>query len=415
MVIKHPCKTIHPLAQARIRQNLTQKQLAEACGLGEATIKRMEQGQTVGSTSRRLVCAFFQESALELGLIPDTGSMTTEEGNEMKRRELLKVAGLISGAFLSVPPELLHLPQLWEHAAKAVSPACVSEETLPLYQSQLELCWRLSNGKDLDALAQILPATLPAVIAAAQRSTPLQTRAARLTSIGYQLSYVLASNKEDFAQALIACQKAYDYATLANDPELQVLSLVREGVVYLYRKQPHKTLQALKRATPLKERVSPLLQARLASALAEAHGKVGHDEAVQYMHTAYEVFPTRTDTSAPPFLHFDQASLPLHEGLMLLDLGKYTDAEKAFNKIDGLHPKLPLSERSRIDVLNQQALVAFKLQKLEAFETFMSEAITSASTLRSDLRLSEAWVVYAQARLQWKQEPRIQQLAAKFR
>lgn len=59
---------VHPLRLARIQQDLTQEELAEATKLGLSTIRRAEQGFPINAKSRRLLCAYFGKTSQELGL-----------------------------------------------------------------------------------------------------------------------------------------------------------------------------------------------------------------------------------------------------------------------------------------------------------------------------------------------------------
>ncbi len=114
------------------------------------------------------------------------------------------------------------------------------------------------------------------------------------------------------------------------------------------------------------------------------------------------------------YIHFSKSGLYLHEGLALLDLRKPGEALDAFLHIDGLHPKMEISERSRIDVLNQQAMAAGTKGDLEQFRLYMETAVISALKLGSDLRYSEAWDIYKHVQGIWGDEPQVQTLSYLF-
>lgn len=81
---------IHPLRAKREAHNLTREQLAQemiarGIGLGPATIKRAERGESIGPDSRRRLCKFFGCSSEELGFVSFEDSSGENEGEEVKR------------------------------------------------------------------------------------------------------------------------------------------------------------------------------------------------------------------------------------------------------------------------------------------------------------------------------------------
>jgi tetratricopeptide (TPR) repeat protein len=193
--------------------------------------------------------------------------------------------------------------------------------------------------------------------------------------------------------------------------------LVRQGVTFLHRRSPFQTLESYQEALQHVKDVSPLLRARLYAGLAEVEGKLGMEqEARRSIGLAFDSFPSdvKNDPSAL-YVHFGQASLYLHEGLALLDLHKPEEALEALVKVDGLHPKMAVSERSRVDFLNQQALAAGQVKDLDQFSLYIEAAVTSAKALGSDLRLSEAWDIYRRTQGQWGNEQQIKELAELFK
>jgi transcriptional regulator with XRE-family HTH domain/tetratricopeptide (TPR) repeat protein len=62
-------KSSHPLRSARTRYNLTIEQLAREASVSAATIWRAEHNHSINAESRRRLCAYFDMTALDLGLI----------------------------------------------------------------------------------------------------------------------------------------------------------------------------------------------------------------------------------------------------------------------------------------------------------------------------------------------------------
>src|SRR5262249_6343667 len=141
---------------------------------------------------------------------------------------------------------------------------------------------------------------------------------------------------------------------------------IRQGVVALHRKRPAQTLHLDLEAAQYASALSPLLRTRLYASLAEVQGKLGQEqEARKSINLAFENFPAHPDQDpVAHYIHFSQSGLFLHQGLALLDLHKPEEALNALLQVDGLNPKIVVSERSRIDFLNQQALASVALGDL---------------------------------------------------
>ncbi len=318
---------------------------------------------------------------------------------------------------------VLHLVQLSQRrtdkqdlTSALARPSDMDASTLDHFEKLTVLCWSLSNGGSLDAVKQLLPTFLPQLSAFAQQLSDYQKTSACLASQGYQLAYVIASHREDFNAALTACEQAHYYGKVAQDANLQVAALIRQGVTFLNRKRPYQTLEAYQQALQLADNVSPLVRTRLYAGLAEVHGKLQNEqEALRSIVLAQDSFPDDPQRDpASLYIHFPYSSVFLHEGLALLDLHRPGQAAKVLEQVDGLHPKMEISERSRLDLLNQQALAAGQQGDLDQFDKYMEEAITSAHRLGSELRLSEAWDIFIRMRDQWRYEPRIQSLGSFF-
>ena len=75
---------MHPLKKARRdHHNLTQQQLADFTGLTRSTIERAERGEPVSLYTRQKLCAYFDKTAQELGLVSEEqAAMKRNQGNE---------------------------------------------------------------------------------------------------------------------------------------------------------------------------------------------------------------------------------------------------------------------------------------------------------------------------------------------
>lgn len=345
-------------------------------------------------------------------------SFIQQQGNDMDktRRLIAQVMAAAGAAFLgNMQPLLATEPWLRVRQA-ATQPSSLDIETLLSFRKLTEACWHLSNGSEFKYIEQLLPSYLPHISAFAQQSSQYQQIAASIASQGYLLNYIVASNREDFKDALVYCQQARMYAQIAHDRNLEVVALLRQGVVGLHRKRPYQTLEAYEEALPFVEEVSPLVRTRLYASLCEVQGKLGMEqEARRSIGLAQESLPDAPGKDlAAPYIHFSKSGLYLHEGLALLDLHQPEEALDVLLQIDGLHPKLDISERSRIDVLNQQARAAGDQGDLEQFKLYLESAVASALKLGSELRYSEAWDTYKHVYDRKGYEPQVSSLAGLF-
>lgn len=339
-----------------------------------------------------------------------------EQGDDMDkiRRLILRATGVVGIAFVT-PFEQLLEAEPWKRITQAITkPSSIGVDTLIPFQKLTEACWQMSNGSELNTVEQLLPTYLPQLSVLAQQTSEYQQVAAGIASQSYLLSYVVASHREEFKLALDSCKKARTYAQTAHDPNLEAIALIRQGVIGLRCKRPYQALDAYQEALRFVDRVSPLVRARLYANLCEVQGKLGMEqEARRSIGMAQESFPTHPATDpASLYIHFSKSGLYLHEGLALIDLHQPDAALNVLSNIDGLSPKLEISERSRIDVLNQQALAAGVSGKLEQFGSYLEGAVTSARKFGSDMLYSESWDVYTRVQTLYPHESKINSLFA---
>ncbi len=440
----------HPLRTLRERQNFSIQDLAEATSLSKRTILRAEQGYSLHPESRRILCNYFGKSPQELGLLPSISEGRSEQivlyvpgsssehdhldilqkpgflrevekymtHEDISRRTLLqKLLSLVSLTIptLSLTGDLL-FPEADQRLSKAIhDPTALNEATITHYEQLTSLCWQLSERDGLGLIEQLLPSYLPALSTLAKQQGKYQIRMASIAAQSYLLSYVIALHREDFQRALSYCQQARSFGQLARDPNLEVISLLRQGNVYLYLHSPWRTLESYQEALPQVSDISPLVQTRLYAVMAEVQGKLGTEADVRVsMGAAYNVFPSDTKNDpAAQYIHFSQSGLYLHEGLAFLNLHQGKQAAVVLEQVNGLSPKLPISERSRIDILVQQSWAASQIGDLDMFCTHIDAAIASARRLGSDLLLSEAWECYSRQG-QWKDEQQFKGLGEHF-
>lgn len=427
------------LRQQRLMRGWSQKRLADqlyemsegdgGAGINADMVSKWERGEKQPRPYyQEKLCMLFGTTADQLGFLAIRATSTASEIPELgagdyvmtnhfdpKRRRLLQLLGA-TGPALLLPNSFLNSDS-WERLTHATNkPHDIDQATLNNYEKLIQTCWQLSNKNSLDSVEQILQISLPAISALAEHPSVHQQQAASLASQGHQLAYVVTSHREDFSSSLQHTNSAKLFGERAKDPNLLVSSLVRQGVTFLHRRNPFKALESYQEASQYVNDISPLLRTRLYAALAEVQGKLSMEQdARRSVGQANESFSASSeDDPTSVYIHFSESSLYLHEGLALLDLHKPAEAMKAFMKVDGLRPRLIVSERSRVDFLNQQAMAAGQLRDLDQFKVYLENAVISARALGSELRLSEAWDVFKHTQSIWGNDPQINILAQIF-
>lgn len=98
------------------------------------------------------------------------------------------------------------------------------------------------------------------------------------------------------------------------------------------------------------------------------------------------------------------------EGLNHLLFDAPEQAERAFARIDGLHPKLSILEKVRAGLLNYQAETFTALRDMEQACAYLEAAIQVAAAIGSKVRLQDSLAVFRQMWSLWRSERPVQAL-----
>jgi hypothetical protein len=130
---------------------------------------------------------------------------------------------------------------------------------------------------------------------------------------------------------------------------------------------------------------------------------------------AYDTFPNDFEHD-PAFLYADSglSVLYMYDGLTRLDLDQPQAALEAFNKVDGLAPKIPIGESTRLEFINLQAKAATVMRDRDASSMYIEAAMEQAKALDSQWGRTVAWEVYQQMRLVWPGDAKVKELAELF-
>lgn len=444
----------HPLRSVRESLNLSIDGLAEATGVSARTILRAEQGHVLQPGSRRLLCQFFSKSAEELGLLPQqqrqaqringalrlpvafaaTASqrdpiivVVTEEqaaallgDTDMKNRfdesrRALVWQMLVAGATLTTAPHSVLDTDLLERLVKVfTNPARVDEPTIVYLEQLIAGYWQKSNESQAEVVEQALPFYLPKLTSLAHQSSPFQRRAAHLAAQGY----ILAAEVD---RANVGAMKAYAgqgvlYAQIAEDSNILAAALKQQATMYLVDKAPDLALHKYLEALPLAGKISPLLRSRLYLGLASAYARCGslhRQDAQRYLGLARDGFPERPE-SDPNYLYTvcGRSVLHLYEALTYTDLHQPDDAWLSLNQVDGIQPKLPTPESTRIEIINLQARTAAAQGNMEQSIAYWLAGIDAASKQGYSIWQEEATDVYSYLCECWPGEQQVKALAS---
>jgi len=172
---------------------------------------------------------------------------------------------------------------------------------------------------------------------------------------------------------------------------LQVAALMHLGSTFYYHKEAKKALQVYQEGLPYIDDVAPQLRSRVYIGLGTASALCKQKQnALRYLHLTQEAFPQHPEDD-PTFLYteFGLSSLYMFEGWIYLDLNEhYPDAGypeqalHAFARVEKYLPKMIVSERVRIEIINHRAKVAVALKNMEDCCSYLEQASNGAKMLQ---------------------------------
>ncbi len=298
-----------------------------------------------------------------------------------------------------------------------IDPLLHDEEILSICSVSLPILWRLFFDGQLSEVQLVLPNYISRLALLTREPSTYQQQAADLESKAHQLACMLLLQEQDYGTALLHVDQALQCADIADDVNLKVASLIRKALVYRYihlhlRKYPYHMLAVYQEAAQYASFVSPLLQGRVYTGLAEAHSQMKQEyEARHALEIAYKIFPEQPQND-PNFssTHF---KLPeKFEAIMYLNLQQ---ARNAWIHLEGVDHVVPMTVvPDRIELSLDQAKASLLLEDLEQCCKYLEFAATSATTFGSHLRTREAHSIYRQIPIKWSDEQHVKALADYF-
>lgn len=328
-------------------------------------------------------------------------SVRAEEEQLSRRQVITALIGAPAAAFCTRQGDALSLLRV--------------EEILSVCASHIPLCWQLYFEGGQQEVERVLPDYIVQLSTLARYPSVYQQRAASLLSQAYQLSSLLATQRQNYGAALLSARQALCYGELAADLSLQLASCIRQALVYFYVKRPRQRLQSYQQSLQMAPHCSPLLQGRTYIGLAEVLSKLGDEqEARHFLELAQQVFPTRVEEDPNfAYTHFSLTSLADLEGLMYLNLEQPELAWRAFGRAERI---VPLGTAPvRLELTVRQAAASCALGELEEASRCLRAALPMARELGSYLRVDEAYEVYERMLDTWGEESRVRELDELFR
>ena len=305
----------------------------------------------------------------------------------------------------------------------------VLEEFLPECTASITACWHLMRGNGLATVAEQLPQFLPALEMLAKQPSRYQKTAAHLAAQGCLLMGLVALHRLDLRARESYNRQAEYYSTISDDQTLHVTVLSDLACSFYYQKKVNNALSVYDKAITIisqsDNQLPSLLQSKVFVLAAASYAQAGQGQtALRYLGKAHESFTNRAD-AVPIFFDYGIFSLFLCEGQTYRYLGDhaadrgmlnrshvlYNAGASALEQIRKLDPTITDRERTRIEIINNQATIAMALGEMEMFQNYLKAGAEGAKKLGSEKRKQEAVANWRAARQRWPHEAAIADLA----
>ena len=306
--------------------------------------------------------------------------------------------------------------------ADASGAAAATEVFLSRSAASVTSCWHLLKGADLPAVDQMLSSYLVNLEGIARQHSKYQSAAARLASQAHRISGIVALHRNQLRLREAHCKQALHYATIASDASSQASAIISLASTYYYTSEPARAAVVYEKALELEAGMPPLQRSRVRAELSVAYGQLRREqEAIRSAGVAEELYPDNPEHD-PSFLYaeFTPASLTLERGLAFVALAEqfpgrsYQEkAAEIFGRLNSMGTSVP--DRIRFEIINHQAATAVLRNDLEAFESYIRQAIEGVALLASKQRLRELKIAWRKAADIWPREPRLKELGEGIR
>jgi len=321
------------------------------------------------------------------------------EEKDMNRRGLLHA--MFGTALLT--------PLLGEIQLPRTVNAMAIETSYPRWVIIMETFWRLYFTGGIPVIEMCLPNLLSELTATASQSSTLQKQVMALASQAYQMQWLLALQRQDFGQALLAIDQAYTYGKEAQDANLELASLVRKAHVYFHVKNPVKQLSIHEQAAHYVDSVSPLMGGWFYLLLAENHASLRHDkDATTFLDLAHKMLsndPTQDGTFS--YVQMNAYLISNFEIICQLHLDQ---PRKALDTLE--HLGLSVTDPRCSELSNHRLTALYLLNEMDELCRQFAPTVQIARQTNSNLRYHELCSLYCKMIMRWPKEQKVRELEA---
>jgi transcriptional regulator with XRE-family HTH domain/tetratricopeptide (TPR) repeat protein len=351
-----------------------------------------------------------------------------ESYNHMNNQDYLNHTGVDLGRrdalrrLVLVPIQVMGLGVL---GALGTTLTWAPEDILTHCAVGITACAHLAKGlhQDMTLASWALSAYLPVLKAIAKQSSLHRKEATRLAGQAFLWKTILGVHREGPKQAASYAEQGLIYSKESGDLPLQLAFLKHSAWVYACDRQNEKAAERALEGQYLLEHASASLPALVRSnvyiGVAKNQALNGRkDEALLALSQAHDTFAVASgeDMMISSLMDYDLAHHLLSDGLTHYRLRQYDEALDSFAKIidpETLALKIPvLAERTRIEIINNQALASLKRanKDMELSIKLWIAGMQGAMALRSEQRFGEALSAYDMMEALWSGEKRIMEL-----
>jgi transcriptional regulator with XRE-family HTH domain/tetratricopeptide (TPR) repeat protein len=284
----------------------------------------------------------------------------------------------------------------------------------------LAACWELSRSKERGDIrtafgsANTYAQMLKALIKEASSNQQRQESASLIAQCEILLT-ILSWHFVNLETAARHAKEAVAYSELSGDIPLHLDALKQQAWMHYYSQRSAQALKSIGQATlVLKEHKNNLPQythSDIYSSLALMQASNGQDASAELRYAekmlSSDDAPIYVDAPISGFIH--------KVGVTLYEQGDYGQAMTLLEQlidIDRLTAKQPMPERSRVEVINNMALISLKQAKKDRDLSLRlwTEGINGARALHSEQRYREALLAYEIMQSLWPGEDDIRAL-----
>lgn len=274
------------LRAARHHKGWNQQQLADFAGLSLSTVERAERGESMRVDSIQRLCACFQKTPEQLGLLQghEKGQAflvnQDTKSDDLDRRQTHQMLGVTDATFFKRPQELFS-PTLWERLSRALEKSSsIDGAVLSGLETITKNYWCLRTKIAYRDLLSGFFGHFETITRLLQYSQPQAIHKRLCSATGEVAQYLgaILFDMNDYVTARAYYKVSIEAAQEANNFTLWAVGLGRMSSLSIYSGQPQEALPLLQEAQRLSAQHSTaIIRAWLASVEAEAHANL-HDK-----------------------------------------------------------------------------------------------------------------------------------------